>query len=317
MQQHVTLGVVIPNHNGGVCLRESLDRLQAIPLVDKVVLVDDRSTDGSGRLVPNDKLVVLENHGRRGFAATSNVGINYLLREPPALYIAVANSDLEFDADFASALEMGVSYLESHPETYVCGFNDAIGASSDTARPAAGTAQVVAAVSGSLMLFRSSVFRHIGLMSEGYFMYGEELDYFDRMRRNGFQLVLIASPVRHAGEGSGLPGIQTTWLAHRNALRRAIKSFDLHVVAETLGSLIVMPWFRKGAVVRTDLSLMRTLRFGALAGSALGVAAAGWNLLHVATTVRERLAEDRIIVGQLGDEPPRVGTDRGSEGAGQ
>jgi len=40
---------------------------------------------------------------------------------------------------------------------------------------------------------------------------------------------------------------------------------------------------------------MRTLRFGPLVGSALGVASAGWNLLNVATTIRERLAEDRQI----------------------
>ena len=132
-------------------------------------------------------------------------------------------------------------------------------------------------------------------MSEGYFMYGEENDYFDRMRRHRLGLVQIDSPIRHDGEGSRLPGLRTTWLAHRNALRRAIKTFEPREVAQTLGSLIVMPWLRAESTIQANLSLMRTLRFGPLAGTALGLASAGWNLLNAVTTVKERLAEDRLI----------------------
>jgi GT2 family glycosyltransferase len=267
----------------------------AIPLVEKVALVDDRSTDGSGELEATDKLTVLKNHGRRGFAATANVGIRDLLQSPSPCYIAVANSDLECDAAFAKALEHGVHHLASHSETYLCGFNVSGGPRSTTADGPEGTARVAETVSGSLMLFRSSIFRRIGLMSEGYFMYGEETDYFDRMRRNGLQMVRIASPVRHDGEGSHLPEFQTTWLAHRNALRRAIKTLDAHVVLQILGSLIVMPWFRDRNAIPTNESLRRTLRFGRLAGSVLGTASVGWNLLNVAATIRERLAEDRLI----------------------
>jgi GT2 family glycosyltransferase len=208
----------------------------------------------------------------------------------------VANNDLEFDSALAIALEHGVRHLVSHPETYLCGFNDAITAGSAKVAPvAAGSARVVATVSGCLMLFRSSLFRRIGLMSEGYFMYGEENDYFDRMRRHGLELVLIDSPIRHAGEGSRLPGIRTTWLAHRNSLRRAIKTFELSLIARTVGSLVVMPWFRRRSAIQSHLSLMRTLRFGRLVGSILGLASIGWNIVNLRTAIRERIAEDELI----------------------
>jgi GT2 family glycosyltransferase len=298
MRPNVKLAVVIPNHNGGTRLQGRLNQLLAIHLVDRVVLVDDRSTDGSGELQGSDRLSVLKNGGRRGFAATVNVGIKRLLRELEPDYIAVANNDLEYDADFGRALELGTRYLASHPETYLCGFDDALGAGDTAAEAAEGAdtnARVVASVAGCLMLFRTSVFTRIGLMSEGYFMYGEENDYFARMKRNGLQLVQMSSSIRHEGEGSGLPGLQTTWLAHRNAVRCAIKTFEARAVLKTLGSLIVLPWFRKPAVIETDPSLRRTLRLGPFVGSALGIASVGWNLLNIATTVRERLAEDRFI----------------------
>jgi len=154
--------VVVPNFNGGARLRHSVGHILAIPLVDRLVLADDRSTDGSAELEETDRLSFKRNEGRRGFAATANVGIKNLLRTAAPTYIAVANSDLDFGQGFRHALELGVQHLEVDRETYLCGFNDAMCATNSAPSPCRGTALPVDSVSGCPMLFRSSIFSRIG-----------------------------------------------------------------------------------------------------------------------------------------------------------
>jgi GT2 family glycosyltransferase len=279
-----------------------------LPVVSGIVVVDDRSTDGFVPTTTFDRLLWLKNTGRRGFAATVNVGLRNLFQRGPPDFVAVANNDLVFDALLGRAIEVGLAFLEGHPGVGLCGFRELAKASdlpSDS--HSIGGSAIAHVVPGCLMLFRSSVFQRLGYFSEGYFMYGEENDYFDRMHRNGIQLALVDLPVVHEGEGSRLPGLRTSWLAHRNALRRAIKALSLRMVVRTMASLVLMPWLRRMDTAKHDPSLARTLRFGRLAGSLLGVSSVLWNLVHLPETVRERLAEDAFISAQWAEDPGATG----------
>jgi GT2 family glycosyltransferase len=296
---HGPVAVVVPNFNGGPGLALRMRQLTAHPIVGPVVLVDDRSTDGFDPTGIAKEVVVLRNGGRRGFAATTNVGIAHLLAAGAPDFIAVANNDLVFDRNFGRAMEGGVAHLVDNPDVHCCGFEEVAEAPVDPGPPEGPVpVRAAQAVAGCLMLFRTEVFRRLGLISEGYFMYAEELDFFDRMRRHGLGLAHVGLPVVHEGEGARLPGLKTTWLAHRNEARRAFKSLDLRVVTRSIGSLVVMPFFRSPERVAAHPGLRRTHRYGRVAASALGVLALGWNLVHLPETFRERRDEDRRAGGQ-------------------
>ncbi len=94
--------------------------------------------------------------------------------------------------------------------------------------------QLVDWVSGACMIVRHEVFRTIGLLDEGYFLYFEELDFCLRARRQGWPCWYVPqSRVMHiAGQSSGLtaregrpPRTPEYWFASRR--RYFLKHFGL------------------------------------------------------------------------------------------
>ena len=101
-----TLSVVIPVYNEATTLRELVARVQAVPLEKELILVDDRSTDGSRAILreleqqPNVRVLYHEfNHGkgaalRTGFLAAAGE------------LVLVQDADLEYDPrDYPQLLE--------------------------------------------------------------------------------------------------------------------------------------------------------------------------------------------------------------------
>ena len=77
----------------------------------QLIIVDDGSTDGSGKILlplpKNDRRIIYLHHSNKGVALSRNAGIKIALGR----YISFLDSDDEYEQDH---LEKRIAYLESH-----------------------------------------------------------------------------------------------------------------------------------------------------------------------------------------------------------
>ena len=98
---HLTIGVVLVNWNGGEFTIPCVKSLYAGTLKpDQVVVIDNASQDGSPKKIleecPGIKIII--NESNRGFSGANNQGIEYLL-ENNFDYIWILNNDTVVAAD--------------------------------------------------------------------------------------------------------------------------------------------------------------------------------------------------------------------------
>jgi GT2 family glycosyltransferase len=224
------LAVVVVNYNAGehllACLTSVLATAGDATL--EVVVVDNASRDGSaGRAAERfPEVRVIETGTNRGFAAGVNVG----LRATTAPFVFVLNPDAEVTVGTLGAL---VKLAGERPGAGLLGpvIRNADGTLYPSGRTfpsvtqAVGhaflgpfdpdnhwtrtytmsgwdrtTERVVDWVSGSAMLLRRAALDGIGLLDEGFFLYGEELDLCTRLRDAGWQVVFTPEvEVTHEG----------------------------------------------------------------------------------------------------------------------
>lgn len=222
------LSILIVNYNGasylGNCLR-SIE--QQVHLDHEVIVVDNASTDGSCDLVkagfPNVQLIT---GGKNlGFAGGNNLAAG----EARGDYLLLLNPDTILLTDVNSAIEM----MERQHNVGILGAKMVSGggeyrfSSGHFPSPLrhlrfssmykkngffkhgnfpSGTGQghAVDWVEGSFLLTRRSLWRKLGGMDEGYFMYGEDLDYCRRVYDLGF-LTHYFPGIRYVHYGGFIP----------------------------------------------------------------------------------------------------------------
>lgn len=291
--------VVAPNKNGKSHISYSFPSLFASKCSNfQVVLVDDRSMDGSVEYVrdnfPGTK--ILHNTGKRGFAATVNIGVRHAV-EQRAEYVAIANTDIRVPEWL---LERAVSVFEQDSEIGVMGFREISGEPGTYVFPASPETvswEEAEQVVGCLFIVNSVVFSKVGLFDEDYFMYGEDNDFFFRVRKAGYKTVNADIPVWHFGEGSiGKRPLLAAWLGYRNALRFAIKNCSPLGVAHMLAAL-----FYHGCLLQhkkgVDLNQQRLRRFNPFSNLLLITGSFLWNLVHLPLTLKQRFFPPCIAPG--------------------
>ena len=182
-----------------------------------VHLVDNGSMDGTVEYIEEHfPWVRLHRMGyNAGFCAANNA----VLRHPTKDYVLLLNPDTEV---YGGALDHMVGLMEADASVGVSGcrlelrdgtFDHAAKRSFPTPSSAVGhftklggklggrfeqyTAPElgehetgeVDAVNGAFMLIRTTALEEVGLMDEGYWMYGEDLDYCFRFKRAGWRVV--------------------------------------------------------------------------------------------------------------------------------
>jgi hypothetical protein len=173
---------------------------------------------------PRAALVFIRTGGNLGFAGGNNVGLRYVLAQPDIDCVWILNNDTVVRPD---ALRELVRELESDPRIGVCGSTllyydhpqiiQALGGASynpwlalprhigqhgsvGTPRPASEVRARMAYVAGASMLVTREFLQEVGLLSEDYFLYFEELDWVLRAEAR-FRLGYAPGSVVYHKEG--------------------------------------------------------------------------------------------------------------------
>lgn len=217
--------VILLNWNGWVdtiaCLK-SLSRLEGA--APGIVVCDNASIDDSWvRLQgyvdehPEQRIRLVQTGANLGFAGGNNVGLKIALSDPETEFIWLLNNDTEAAPESLSAL---VTYMAKHADVGICGstllymdepsqiqavggqYNAWLGTSKHILGHQKYSPLVCESIDpdsldyvvGASMFVRRSVLEQVGLLSEEYFLYCEEIDLATRMKRQMPELKLGYAP---------------------------------------------------------------------------------------------------------------------------
>jgi hypothetical protein len=210
------LTIIIVSYNVASLLGDCLESVQAAigGLGCEVIVVDNVSTDETIAVIGARFLEVrlIANQRNVGFAAANNQAIS-LCSSP---YVLLLNPDTVVRP---SALQQLYDTMEAHPEIGIVApkiVNPdgtlqsgplafptlcSLGGLGSTKREMLQSDLADADwVLGACMMVRRTVIDDIGMMDEGYFLYGEEKDWCFRAKRAGWQVkVLMDAEVVHIG----------------------------------------------------------------------------------------------------------------------
>ena len=229
-EQQCAVAIVVANRNGLSHLKYSLPSILATNWLNFTVIVsDNQSTDGSVEFVyahyPN--CIVVKTAADNGFAGTVNAGLRYALGGEFA-FIAIFNNDIMVKPDW---IYVAIDALSKNPSGAVVGFTEVLKQYgnifqdwTDSPAERLGLTEVDEPPGCAFLCTTSSV-RAVGLFDEGYYLYGEDNDFFCRLRKRGYVLYKSELPIWHYGENTSrkVP-FRASWLAYRNALRFSIKN---------------------------------------------------------------------------------------------
>jgi GT2 family glycosyltransferase len=186
----------------------------------EVIVVDNASTDRSPDLVAETypDVMLLRNESNEGFGRANNRAV----RESRGELLLFMNTDVVL---FADALELLVAEMKAHPETGAAGpalrtpsdgfqasYGGRTGFFSELAKKgflnrlrtralrAHRRRREVGWVSGAFLLVRRKAFVDAGGFDEEFFLYFEDIDLCERLRKKGWRVVFLpAAAALHRG----------------------------------------------------------------------------------------------------------------------
>ncbi|HEY9867716.1 MAG TPA: glycosyltransferase family 2 protein [Candidatus Obscuribacterales bacterium] len=234
----------------------------------ETLLVDNGSPDQSGtaiaRQFPEVSLLTLAEN--RGFAGGCNAAIDYGLKHG-AQWIWLLNNDTKVAVD---SLELLMAAAATRSDIGALGAVVRTGAGEQFATSGPGQIDFVRAktylrrripegqplveaewLSGSNLLLNAEALRRVGRFDEDYFLYFEDTDLCYRLRRHGWQCILVpAAQVEHVG-GASTEGKRAYWRAYYYTRNRMLFFFK-----HKKGPAIVLPLiFIAGHLARHTLVL--------------------------------------------------------------
>jgi N-acetylglucosaminyl-diphospho-decaprenol L-rhamnosyltransferase len=219
------VSIVLASWNLRAHLRECLtavERESGVRPVE-ITVVDNGSTDGTAEMVAREfpRAILIRNETNLGFVRATNAGLRRALADGRFKYLLLLNADVVVRD---GAIDRLAEYLDAHPGVAAvapllllpdgrpqpgpAGFNPTLGSALAyfflagkilpfAARPMFIDPEAVGArigrsravevewLSGACLLVRAETVRRIGLMSEKYFMYADDIEWGIRMSAAG------------------------------------------------------------------------------------------------------------------------------------
>lgn len=202
-----------------------------VPKPISYVYYEKEVAEGGGRLEPSHAPLVLIQVGENaGYAGGNNVALRYIQRRGDYDYVWILNNDTIVRPDTLAHL---VDKLRSAPAFGVCGATVAYQHDPTLIQTRGGSAYIpwlgqtrhlgarerlsaptcepdiearMACVSGACMLVTKRFLKEVGLLSEIYFLYFEELDWALRARRYGYAFAYASEAILYHQEGASTGG---------------------------------------------------------------------------------------------------------------
>ncbi len=204
------IAVVIVDYDSERLSRRCIDSVTALGRADlRFIVVDNGDALDAARLEADfPGLVVLAPGRNLGFAGGCNLGIARAL-EDGAAYCLLLNPDTRAETDFIAPLlaamegdrRVGVAsptVLEDDPERRVTNGGGVVNWWAGSAKGitgrrlrGAGAYVEVPFATGAAILVRMDAFREVGPLDERYFLYFEESDYCQVLRRAGWKIAYL------------------------------------------------------------------------------------------------------------------------------
>jgi hypothetical protein len=286
------VSVVTVNFNAGAHLAEGARAVLASTVPVELLVVDNASTDDSvaalRRAFPDEpRLRVLENRANLGFARACNQALAQARGE----WLLFLNPDCRVEPDTIARVQAA---LADRPQAGMAGClllnpdgREQAGCRREAPTPAKAFVRAfrlgrvaerlgvegardfvrrgdplppgpvpVEAISGAFMLVRREALEAVGPLDEGYFLHCEDLDWCERFRRAGHEVLFVpdVAVVHHKGASSRGRPVRVLWHMHRGMLRY-YRKFLRHRYPWPLFWLVVAGvWVRFAALAATAMA---------------------------------------------------------------
>jgi GT2 family glycosyltransferase len=244
--------VVIPSWNAREMLRQCLEslRLEADPARTELIVVDNASTDGSWEMVQEafPEVLLIRNRTNLGFAKACNIGV----RRSRGRYVCLVNSDVMTGRDCLARLarhldgnpRLGmvgprILGVDGTPQRSYMGFptiwntlcaalalpslmpRSSLAGGWMLAYRSFSRMEKVDVLNGAFLVVRREALEKVGLLDEGFFMYGEDVDWCRRFWQAGWDVAFCpdAEVVHHGGASSARAPVRFYVEMHRSRLR--------------------------------------------------------------------------------------------------
>jgi len=294
----IKLSIVIVSYNVKTFLQQTLESVYkaSSDIECEIFVVDNSSLDGSAEMVESKfpEVNLIRNDKNLGFAKANNQAIDKSNGE----FILLLNPDTVVQEDTFSVL---IDFFGTHPEAGAAGCKvlNADGTLQPACRRSSPTPMVVLpkilglnhlfpkskifgkynltyldedelsevdAVSGSCVMVRKEVIEKVGTLDEDFFMYGEDLDWFYRMRMAGYKIFYVPQTkiIHYKGESTKAVRYDVIGMFYKAQIKFVKKHFS-----KSKSFLSVM-FLYIGIIMRASLSYAAKIS-GLLAPAALDI----------------------------------------------
>ena len=207
MENQPKITIITVNYNGLVYTEAFLNSLRNITYKNvEIIVVDNASPQGVGHLqddFPEIKLILSAEN--LGFAGGNNLGV----KVGTGKYFFLLNNDTEVEPNFIEPL---VELMEANPQIGICSSKLVYYSQPDTLQFAGSTGinpytgrgfaighgekddvkfdqsyKTLLAHGAAMMISRATI-EKVGMLAELFFLYYEETDFCERIKRGGFEI---------------------------------------------------------------------------------------------------------------------------------
>ncbi|NHE56239.1 glycosyltransferase family 2 protein [Cyclobacterium plantarum] len=209
MKKQANIFCVVVTCNGMKWLPKHIESIKNSFYPLKSVYVDNGSTDGTKEFLKNDfpEAILIELNNNLGFGNANNIGVKYAI-ENAADYVFLFNQDAYLEPETIGncfrgfGLQKNIAlvspiHLNGDGSALDIGFQRCIveelcpGFLSDLVLKKTREAYPIYSVNAAAWLLKTEIVNRIGLFSNAFFHYGEDINFQQRLKYFGFKALVV------------------------------------------------------------------------------------------------------------------------------